>query len=413
MTLRIYSPYFPYPPFEGAYHVIYNQAAYLADRFDVELVVWRNSLATVEEKIRSAKYFPYKGSIKTVSLTEKDWKETQLMRLTRVLRSLNSRDPSPALYYYSSEVNPYLQDKSFEQRDLGIYHYSFAGLWQEGHRRSFEKKRVCMMHNLEADLFDIRGMASKNPVAKWLHAKNSEKLKALEGRLLEYFDELWFLSEVDRIDYEHRYSVKKPEKLRVVAPTFSRELFDTIRGNRRADLSRKGVRLGLLGAMNFAPHEMGVQWLINEVFPLLKKENFQGEILLGGKYASHGLIEQIKDYPFCRHLGFVSDLIRYYCEVDGILVPHLAGSGVRMKMLEALSAGLPVICHPGAIAPLHKELHTAPFILSATKASEWAEAILDHARWAEMQRSLTDVPAQLTGDFAYDFLMDGIDGLKR
>src|SRR5690606_29154372 len=154
-----------------------------------------------------------------------------------------------------------------EQRDLGIYHYSFAGLWQEGHRRSFEKKRVCMMHNLESDLFDIRGMASKNPLAKWLHAKNSGKLRALEGRLLESFDELWFLSEVDRIDYEHRYSVKKPERLRVVAPTFSRELFDTIRANRRADLSRKGVRLGLLGAMNFAPHEMGVQWLINEVFP--------------------------------------------------------------------------------------------------------------------------------------------------
>lgn len=405
MKIRIYSPFFPYPPTEGAFQVIYNQATYLANQHSVELVVWKTSHAEMAKRTQTPNFLSYDSRIRALSLEVNTARETFTQRGLRVGRSFFSPTPSPAVFYYPNVDLVERKINAMEEAELGIYHYSFASLWLKEENLRREKKNVCMMHNLEADLFAIRSHASKNPIASWVHHLNSEKLRTLEAGLYRVFDELWFLSDLDRVDYLHRYKVKGDKNLRFVPPTFDPGYFSEIRS--RSEQKKQpaaGPVLGLLGAMNFPPHELGVRWLINEVFPRLAQANFQGQILLGGKYALPGILRDLQQFSFVKYLGFVEHVEDFYAQLDGILVPHLAGSGVRMKLLEALAAGIPVLCHPGALAPLTQEIQEHGAIAKGSTGAEWSEVILNPQKWQEMRRALPSMPKSLGGDSVYSFL---------
>jgi len=52
-----------------------------------------------------------------------------------------------------------------------------------------------------------------------------------------------------------------------------------------------------------------------------------------------------------------------------------SGSGVPMKVLEALAAGVPAVVHPWAAAGLGSDAHEA--VAVATNADEWVDTIVD------------------------------------
>ena len=59
-------------------------------------------------------------------------------------------------------------------------------------------------------------------------------------------------------------------------------------------------------------------------------------------------------------LGFVEEIESFWAQIDCMIVPHISGSGVRIKMLEALASGITVIANPEAIEPLSLALRANP-----------------------------------------------------
>lgn len=102
-------------------------------------------------------------------------------------------------------------------------------------------------------------------------------------------------------------------------------------------------KLIFIGGHNHGPNVEGMQWLSNEILPLIDWSNeFKNVTLhvIGSGWSSKqisGIPEQ--NLNIC---GFVKDITNI--TYGGILlVPILSGSGMRMKILEGMALGLPII----------------------------------------------------------------------
>lgn len=93
------------------------------------------------------------------------------------------------------------------------------------------------------------------------------------------------------------------------------------------------------GAMNRTENEEAVEILANEVLPLVKDNEV--ELLIIGSHPT----EKVKTLGNDRiHvLGFVESIGEYFKDALCLAAPLQQGAGVKIKILEAMSAGIPVL----------------------------------------------------------------------
>jgi glycosyltransferase involved in cell wall biosynthesis len=99
--------------------------------------------------------------------------------------------------------------------------------------------------------------------------------------------------------------------------------------------------LTFLGSMDWAPNEDGILWFIQEIWPTLKGKYPQLKLQLVGRNPSDA-IKAIADDKIVV-TGFVKEVIPYLKNTDVFIVPLRMGSGMRIKILEAMSLGLPIV----------------------------------------------------------------------
>ena len=380
--VRIYSPYLPTPITEGAFHVIHYQKKALEElNFRVELVHWKSKSS-----------------------------ESYLKKIKRVGQSFFTEFASPETFYYSLTDDPARAGLAIA--DYGIYHFSLCYPWLKYNRPRPEKKTIVHFHNIESNLFALRKQKDRfsSPGSSMIHGMNESKLRAHEASLAGLADELWFLSQVDQEEYQSRLAPGQPSvKTRVIGPTAD----PVVRIKRRDQFLKRLPQLqeqplcaGTLGRFDFEPNRASLAWIIRELAPLLSKRGFSGKIQVAGPGVPNELKKAAASFPFIELLGFVEDLESFWSNLTFVLVPQKGGSGVRIKLLEALASGIPTLAHSSAVAPLDPRLRTCPFLLTSDTPEEWAEQLIgEHpgkTRALHVDRPLE--PALLGAD-VYRFLI--------
>jgi glycosyltransferase involved in cell wall biosynthesis len=96
-----------------------------------------------------------------------------------------------------------------------------------------------------------------------------------------------------------------------------------------------------IGAMNWFPNEEGIEWLIKEVWPDVKKRLPDLELHLAGRYMPDWLKNLKK--PGITIDGEVPDVWDYMRNYSIMVVPLFSGSGIRIKIVEGMAAGKAII----------------------------------------------------------------------
>jgi polysaccharide biosynthesis protein PslH len=116
--------------------------------------------------------------------------------------------------------------------------------------------------------------------------------------------------------------------------------------SRRYDTNREKHSISNIlfcGTLDYAPNMRGVIWFYENVFPLVKKERNDLTFTIVGKMNTPGLYEKLQADPAVRFIGPVESVQPYYRESSLLVVPLLNGSGTRLKILEAMGMGSPVV----------------------------------------------------------------------
>ena len=122
------------------------------------------------------------------------------------------------------------------------------------------------------------------------------------------------------------------------------------------------------GAMYREENHMSAMWFIEKVLPLLP-EGYR--FVIAGARPLKELLEQQNERV--RVLGFVEDIGPYFSECICLAAPLLLGAGIKVKILEAMSAGVPVLTNEIGIEGIGAE--PGKEYLHCVTEKEYADAI--------------------------------------
>ncbi|NIT35129.1 MAG: glycosyltransferase [candidate division Zixibacteria bacterium] len=108
------------------------------------------------------------------------------------------------------------------------------------------------------------------------------------------------------------------------------------------DVAKEANAIVFSGVMDYPPNRDCVLYFANEVFPLIRKDVPAATFRVVGKNPGPEILA-LADRPGVVVTGTVPDLIEYIRRMEIYVCPMRLGSGMKMKIVEALSAALPVV----------------------------------------------------------------------
>lgn len=100
----------------------------------------------------------------------------------------------------------------------------------------------------------------------------------------------------------------------------------------------KNIDILFLGSDN--PHNVrGIQWFLENVYPFIHDKNYK--IVIAGKVSQK--IDK-NQYPKIQYIDHVDDLETLFSSTRLLICPMFSGTGLKIKIVEAMSYGIPVVC---------------------------------------------------------------------
>jgi hypothetical protein len=193
-------------------------------------------------------------------------------------------------------------------------------------------KVILRVHNVESDYH--RSVASESRGAlKWAHQLSSLQYLPLEDSLLSDFTHIYAISEneTEAIKLHH---VAISDRVRLVLPIPSDNPCG-VTGPSEAVL----FILSYFGDLTLPNNYKGLHWFCDTVLP--KTNQKVVELHVAGKGS-----EQFSVYDRVRVYGFVDDIDAFVCKSQIVVAPIFSGAGVKIKVLDAIGYGKPMVTTP-------------------------------------------------------------------
>jgi sugar transferase (PEP-CTERM/EpsH1 system associated) len=100
--------------------------------------------------------------------------------------------------------------------------------------------------------------------------------------------------------------------------------------------------LVFVGSMNYIPNVDAAEFFVREVLPLIAAEVPDVSLTIVGARPAAS-VQRLAANPRVRVTGLVDDVRPYYAAAAAAIVPLRIAGGVRMKILEAMALGCPVV----------------------------------------------------------------------
>lgn len=128
-----------------------------------------------------------------------------------------------------------------------------------------------------------------------------------------------------------------------------------------------------VGTLSWEPNLDGLKWFIAESWPKLKMSHPDLELWIAGKGADDVLKILAASDPQIKLLGFVDDLENLYRTSRVFIAPLRFGSGIKVKVINALYRGLAVVTTPIGVEGM--EVISGQHLLVSTDASDFAKNV--------------------------------------
>ena len=102
------------------------------------------------------------------------------------------------------------------------------------------------------------------------------------------------------------------------------------------------VNIVFTGKMDYRPNIDAVLWFANEVWPVIVSQAPSATFQIVGQ-GEHERLEPLHSVAGIEMTGYVPEIEPYLAAASAFVIPMRIGGGTRLKALEAMSAGLPIV----------------------------------------------------------------------
>lgn len=239
--------------------------------------------------------------------------------------------------------------------------------------------------NVESTILAQLGKVCRNPLKRLLYRLEELKMRRYEENAWRSCRLCLAVSTAERMEITR--SGVPPERVISVPNGVDLERFSF-------KPRSGGRRLLFIGGVDYNPNLDAARWLLDEIWPLIRKGCPAAELLLAGRNTESLTSAGLPAGVTC--LGDPADVPVCYAAADTLLVPLRIGAGTRLKILEAMAAGLPVVTTSRGsegISALSGE-----HLLVADSPAEFAAACLRLLTEPTLARSLAANARQLVED---------------
>ena len=237
------------------------------------------------------------------------------------------------------------------------------------HLRSFSVSKSIL--NARANvIYMAHNNESLNIFENWKFSKPSFLYRLLDKQILKYerfllarCNELWTLTQDD---YQ---SLGSPEiKHQIIHPYFPYKRVKEI-----SDLKNSSFKLLFLGTLSWYPNTSGLIDFIKNAFPLVLKVYPNTLLQVVGSNPPNELYKY--ESSNVKIIGKVENVDSYIKNSDILIIPNRSGTGLKIKIMEAIIKGIPVIMFNENKVGYESNNFTYPFVV--TNYEEFVKSILD------------------------------------
>jgi sugar transferase (PEP-CTERM/EpsH1 system associated) len=120
---------------------------------------------------------------------------------------------------------------------------------------------------------------------------------------------------------------------------FSASQISEMRRNTQSAVPKPSILF--VGSMDYHANIDGVTWFTREIWPEIAEKHPELEFVIVGRHPP-GAVRALASERI-RVTGTVEDVRPFYASAMAVVVPLRVGSGTRLKILEAMAAGVPVV----------------------------------------------------------------------
>jgi polysaccharide biosynthesis protein PslH len=254
--------------------------------------------------------------------------------------------------------------------------------------RRFDGPRLLHEHNVEHEMWVRHARLERRPARRAIVRLEAARVRAYERSILGRFDVIFAVSEPER----HALVAlgADPARTRVLPNVAGPGLL------RRPALQPIGDPVVLfVGTLSWPPNAEGLDRYLRIAHPALRARVPAVRLIVAGRGASDALGSLVRSTPGAELVSEVDDETLYRrarCFVD----PSLGGAGTRVKILNAMARGLPVVSSTDAAAGL--DARDGAELLTAADPAAMAGAVERVLGDDDLWRTLSQSGRRLVAD---------------
>jgi glycosyltransferase involved in cell wall biosynthesis len=243
------------------------------------------------------------------------------------------------------------------------------------HGGSYRKapRLVLDAHNALYRIPERLARHERNPVKRWLLQREARALARYEGDVYRRFDELVFVTDVDRETLQQQ----GVERGQAAGPRLTTIPICIDPGEKplvARDVNAQAITH--VGNMLWPPNAEGMLWFARQVFPSVLAEVPGTRLVIVGKDPPAEIAGLAAEFPAANVevTGYVEDPEPYLAATGVFIVPLHAGGGMRVKIVDAWCWGLPIVST--SIGAEGIDVRDGENILIADGADAFARAVV-------------------------------------
>lgn len=357
MKILQLSPRFPLPPDDGGKIVLANTFKYLSKLGNsVHLFCFEEG----EIKQELAEQINNMGVLH-------QYKYTPRNSVSLAAKALMSNKSVYIIKHYNNEIFDYLC-KLHEKEKFDVIHCEHSAMATLGLmlKLKYGVPFSIRLHNIEYRIWELyaKELSYFNPL-KYFIEHQYRALRLAEINLYQAADACFAITEDDR---------QLAKKISPKANVFSCGVgVDLEKFKYSKEVNREPNSLILATTYKWVHNVDGLIWFIENVLPIVKKQIPEIKLRLLGKEPP----EKLRQYSHLgvEVVGYVDDVVPFFGKSSLYIAPLFVGAGVRIKIIEAMATGLPVVATKVSAAGITANESDGLFV--SDDAKQTAATIID------------------------------------
>jgi glycosyltransferase involved in cell wall biosynthesis len=260
-------------------------------------------------------------------------------------------------FYNESLISILKQEIQLNCYDYLIVESAYLLVYIEALKTIFKGKIILRAPNVEYKIWEDYTRFSSNFFKKSIYNYLSSKLKKFELKAIAKVDHVFAITENDKLQFQTD-GIDVPITVIPFGVSHHTVEIPNIQPN----------KIFFLGAYNWKPNHDAALFLVQTILPELSKKHPDIELHLAGTY-----MPEIFNSFASKHVvihGKVTSSSDFLLQHGILVAPIFSGSGVRIKIVEALSLGIPTVASTIAMQGIDEDT-----VLIANTKNEFIDQI--------------------------------------